>query len=411
MANVPSSDSPRLPVVSAPKSRQEEFLDRLEPVPIDSVCSNSPKCPYCWKPHGEPDEGLDNAEQPVRFVCGHVYGEHCAKHIMFPLPQHTQTELQPLTFEPGSRGDDLGCLLSRFCLVTSPIHQHKHSLRFMKNLCHELLRGNAIRSMSIMGRFWSGVILFILNRPNELLSVEFFENAVVYNAIEKSGKADFQTSQEPFEQLEMDKETLLELQPADEKFLLLQQTLLFAAHEKAQIKRRRELEKQYESRVEAVSQALAQVHVAYLQLGKADAQSRPAKRSKTEPAETKYTNPSSGHSKKLCGRALYLSKIMHVEDLHLNHCDFPFPPALLSYSEDKDGAEDVSENDNVSEDSEEFAGIFLIKRSYENFTDVQPGPLKTIGWRKEVAATNYCPLCRTILFVKDRQAGSPGSDI
>ena len=94
---------------------QQAFLDSLTPVPLDSVPENQRKCPHCFKFFGESDPGLDNAEEPVRFPCNHVFGEKCMKGCektftkgLFAMAQPTTVELIPLSFKEGSAGDELG---------------------------------------------------------------------------------------------------------------------------------------------------------------------------------------------------------------------------------------------------------------------------------------------------------------
>jgi hypothetical protein len=62
---------------------QQEFLDSLDQsvVPISSLQSNNLKCPHCWKIYGESDPDTDNAERPLKFRCGHVFGDACMKEL------------------------------------------------------------------------------------------------------------------------------------------------------------------------------------------------------------------------------------------------------------------------------------------------------------------------------------------
>lgn len=85
---------------------QEEFVKSLVPVPISSIPEVDRKCPHCWKRFGETDPGYDNAEDPVKFRCGHAFGEKCMKEV-FRLPIPVKVELHPLSFGSGSRGAKL----------------------------------------------------------------------------------------------------------------------------------------------------------------------------------------------------------------------------------------------------------------------------------------------------------------
>lgn len=53
---------------------QKEFLDSLKVVPRESLADYNRKCAHCWKFYGESDPGLQNAEEPVKFRCGHAFG-------------------------------------------------------------------------------------------------------------------------------------------------------------------------------------------------------------------------------------------------------------------------------------------------------------------------------------------------
>ncbi|KAF2702750.1 hypothetical protein K504DRAFT_363199, partial [Pleomassaria siparia CBS 279.74] len=92
---------------------QEEFVNSLVSIPIAEVEEYNRKCPHCWKRYGESDQGADNAENPVKFRCGHVFGEKCMKDV-FRLPTAVKVDLCPISFESGSRGADLGARLDQF---------------------------------------------------------------------------------------------------------------------------------------------------------------------------------------------------------------------------------------------------------------------------------------------------------
>jgi hypothetical protein len=90
---------------------QEEFLNSLETIPIESV--EHRRCPHCWKDYGESDPGFDNAEAPVKLRCSHVFGEKCLRDL-FGLPERVKVDMVPLSYAPGSNGADLGQRLSKW---------------------------------------------------------------------------------------------------------------------------------------------------------------------------------------------------------------------------------------------------------------------------------------------------------
>jgi hypothetical protein len=92
---------------------QQEFLDSLVPVPVESVDENSRTCAHCWRSYGESTPGEDDAEAPVRFRCNHVFGEQCMRSL-FGIREPVRVDLTPLSFAPGSRGADLGKRLSAY---------------------------------------------------------------------------------------------------------------------------------------------------------------------------------------------------------------------------------------------------------------------------------------------------------
>lgn len=98
---------------------QQEFLDSLKPVPLDSVDENSRRCAYCWRSYGESNPGYDDAEAPVRFNCNHVFGEQCMRSL-FAVRDPIRVDLKPLSFAPGSRGADLGSRLSAYVSSVRP---------------------------------------------------------------------------------------------------------------------------------------------------------------------------------------------------------------------------------------------------------------------------------------------------
>lgn len=119
------SDSPPLPpafLPAKPKSKavlqltQQQFLDNLRPIAVESLDENDKKCGYCWRDYGEPNPGLDDAEEPVQFSCKHVFGEQCMRSL-FAIREPARVALKPLSFEPGSKGEDLGNRLSTYVSV------------------------------------------------------------------------------------------------------------------------------------------------------------------------------------------------------------------------------------------------------------------------------------------------------
>lgn len=94
------------------KSR-ENFVSSLQvTIPLDQVNKEDRKCVICWKKFSEPEEGLDNAEQPIRLPCNHVLGQDCAR-ALFALPSIVEVILRPLSYERGRMGEALGRALLR----------------------------------------------------------------------------------------------------------------------------------------------------------------------------------------------------------------------------------------------------------------------------------------------------------
>ena len=115
---------------------QQEFLDSLKPIPLESVEENSRKCGYCWRTYGEPNPGQDDAEAPVQFQkCKHVFGEQCMRSL-FAIREPVRVDLKPLSFAPGSRGADLG----------SRLRSYVSCLKLLLTLSTDLLLGRSTRS-------------------------------------------------------------------------------------------------------------------------------------------------------------------------------------------------------------------------------------------------------------------------
>lgn len=93
---------------------QQEFLDSLAPVPLETIEANNRKCGYCWRNYGEANPDQDDAEAPVQFKkCNHVFGEQCMR-MLFAIRDPVRVELKPLSFAPGSKGADLGSRLHSY---------------------------------------------------------------------------------------------------------------------------------------------------------------------------------------------------------------------------------------------------------------------------------------------------------
>lgn len=92
---------------------QQEFLNNLRTVPVESLEDNNRTCGYCWRTYGESNPGEDDAEAPVQFSCSHVFGENCMRSL-FAIREPARVELKPLSFAPGSRGEDLGSHLTSY---------------------------------------------------------------------------------------------------------------------------------------------------------------------------------------------------------------------------------------------------------------------------------------------------------
>ncbi|KAH7119892.1 hypothetical protein B0J11DRAFT_71940 [Dendryphion nanum] len=112
---------------------QEEFLDSLVPVPLESVSEVNRRCTYCWKQYGESDEGYDNAEVPVKFRCNHTFGEKCMKEL-FSLPETVEFVLRPIdpTFPTGSHEAMLVQGLQRFLNYYAEAYARKKALDITK---------------------------------------------------------------------------------------------------------------------------------------------------------------------------------------------------------------------------------------------------------------------------------------
>jgi hypothetical protein len=106
---------------------QEEFLDSFElaRVPKASLEDGGHRCAHCWKFYGDSDPGFDNAEGPVKFRCGHIFGEECMRDL-FTMPPTEKIPIGPISFEPGTFGALLGHMLDNFVGLYARAHAHKH---------------------------------------------------------------------------------------------------------------------------------------------------------------------------------------------------------------------------------------------------------------------------------------------
>lgn len=186
---------------------QEEFLESLQTVPVESLADNNRKCHYCWKPYGDSDDGKENAEQPVRFRCGHTFGEKCMKEDLFRLPQSITTQLRPIEFESGSKGVKLGEAIERYIASNSisPTDESSGS----ESAHTENTHGSTLSSRTISGKLrqlirdlrqkgsidsfdeqWQSYLCSALALGERIIGVQLYENAMVVD-IEGSIKSSF----------------------------------------------------------------------------------------------------------------------------------------------------------------------------------------------------------------------------
>jgi hypothetical protein len=163
---------------------QEAFLDSLRVIPVDTVDEGDRKCAHCWKRYGESDPGFDNAEDPVRLRCNHVFGEKCLRDL-FGLPESVRVNLPPLSYEPGSRGADLGRRLSQWvdhCGVDKgALMLGGNRQKDFTKLLNQLQAHPA--DEKTLGPYWTTLFLQAMApRPN-VDRVFILENAVVFDVI------------------------------------------------------------------------------------------------------------------------------------------------------------------------------------------------------------------------------------
>ncbi|KAL5395412.1 hypothetical protein PMIN06_000837 [Paraphaeosphaeria minitans] len=172
---------------------QQEFLDSLVPVPVESVDDNSLKCAHCWKPYGESNPGEDDAEAPVRFRCNHVFGEQCMRSL-FAVRAPVRVDLKPLSFAPGSKGADLGSRLSAYvafhgveksALLTGG-NREKDFARLIQEVMptvQTMTRPTVLGpGFDLLGKEWMVLVFQMFNHYESLLEkIELMENAIIMN--------------------------------------------------------------------------------------------------------------------------------------------------------------------------------------------------------------------------------------
>jgi hypothetical protein len=154
---------------------QQEFLDSIMPISIESVDENSRKCPICWKPFGEAaDPGFDNTEQPVRLRCDHVFGDKCLRHT-FALPGTSTVDIRPLTLTPKSRGDGLGQKLRKYA------ESEKGSDLFDAEIFSKMLKESyrPEKGSQIFGDYWWPVVRQLQHGTQDLSGITLLDNAVI----------------------------------------------------------------------------------------------------------------------------------------------------------------------------------------------------------------------------------------
>jgi hypothetical protein len=214
---------------------QEDFLDSLQtPISVDSIAENNRKCHHCWRYYGEPNPDQDDAEEPVRFRCGHTFGQSCMKEL-YRLPQSIKTEFKPIEFGPNSMGLKLiegieRCLVSSAKevglktgdsqqshaapAVTSPsstteacgssdagsgaseeslgkacsFPEDLSSVNVFEAIVKDLEKLQA-RNKGNFGPEWRPILLVMLNPTHTVMRVRFFENSVVYDLHESEQPA------------------------------------------------------------------------------------------------------------------------------------------------------------------------------------------------------------------------------
>ncbi|KAF2192364.1 hypothetical protein K469DRAFT_716896 [Zopfia rhizophila CBS 207.26] len=184
---------------------REEFIDSLQVVPVSELAENNRRCAHCWKYYGESDEGFENAEEPVKFACGHTFGQKCMKEL-FPPPHDVKIELVPIAFGSGSRGAELGMRLEKYIVGHGKKQKKagnsdagpKDSDRSNKNTdLHSIsadyinwilrkLADEAVNSrlgyqkmISLFGNHWYAPIQHVMSISQRVLKLHFLENGII----------------------------------------------------------------------------------------------------------------------------------------------------------------------------------------------------------------------------------------
>jgi hypothetical protein len=156
---------------------QQDFLDSLAPISIESVDPNSRKCPICWKPFGEAaDPGFDNSEEPVRLRCNHVFGNKCLNHT-YTLPGTSIIDVRPLTFFPGSKGTALGRKLH----VYAESNNVNSTSKSKAEICSKMVEESYLpeKGTQVFGDHWWPVIRQLQSGTHDLGGVTLLDNAII----------------------------------------------------------------------------------------------------------------------------------------------------------------------------------------------------------------------------------------
>jgi hypothetical protein len=157
---------------------QEDFVASLHAISLDDV-EPEQKCPTCWKPFGEaPDFGFDNSELPVKLRCGHVFGNKCLANT-FALPELSRLILEPLSFQAGKKGLQLGQMLNQYART------HGANFRDITEMFAHMLATMSTPGTcrdQLFGNYWFERFLDIQQIEGDLASITFMENAIVLDS-------------------------------------------------------------------------------------------------------------------------------------------------------------------------------------------------------------------------------------
>ncbi|KAF2877202.1 hypothetical protein BDV95DRAFT_601618 [Massariosphaeria phaeospora] len=180
---------------------QEEFLDSLQSVSIESLGAGNRKCAHCWKQYGETDPGDDNAEAPVVFRCGHAFGDKCMKEL-YSLPKAKKVHLVPLSFAHGTRGCVLAESLAEYVIngypktlpttaAVTPTTVDKVRKQDEQYLIEDLLndlmsrgKDEYDRTIAMLGPYWHRLLKWTIGGVSyrtKMVGIHFFENAVIWD--------------------------------------------------------------------------------------------------------------------------------------------------------------------------------------------------------------------------------------